>query len=291
MENNNIPQNKIVQTYAEDMAHVLEEDKGGLIKKIIHGEEEHEKEKRELSPQSKKNKFFMFLGMLLTFISLGTLFFFIFQRSAPSVPVQKQFIPIIFTDKDSLLELADLKKDAISAKFFNAVNNTTVKPGGIEGMYPTLNKGPVGLRQFITIIEGNFTPGTNNFIDDNFFMGAFNSADQTNPSISAGKSFFMLLKMRSIPDIFDTMHAWEPKLFVDLHGFFGINFSPDTKYLLTKEFQDGIVENKNARILYDTDNKIVMMYVFADDNSVVITNSENAVHEIILRLASSQIKK
>ena len=101
----------------------------------------------------------------------------------------------------------------------------------------------------------------------------------------------MLLKMRSIPDIFEILRAWESKMFFDLHGFLGINISPETKYLLTANFEDGIVENKNARILYDLDRKIVIMYVFAEDNSVIITENNAAVREIILRLASSQIKK
>ena len=46
----------VVETYAEDMAKVIEDDKSGLVKKIIHGAEEHEIEKINLSPESKKNK-------------------------------------------------------------------------------------------------------------------------------------------------------------------------------------------------------------------------------------------
>jgi hypothetical protein len=80
-------------------------------------------------------------------------------------------------------------------------------------------------------------------------------------------------------------------MFLDLHGFFGVDLLPETKYLLTKNFENGIIENKNARILYDTDKNIVMAYVFADDNSIVITNSENAVREIILRLGASEVKQ
>jgi len=34
-----------------------------------------------------------------------------------------------------------------------------------------------------------------------------------------------------------------------------------------------------------------MMYVFADDNSVVITETIPAAHEIMLRLAASRVKK
>jgi len=97
--------------------------------------------------------------------------------------------------------------------------------------------------------------------------------------------------MRSLTDIFDAMHSWEEKMFFDLHEFFGIDVTAETKYLLTKEFQDSIVKNKNARILYASDNQIVIMYILANDTSVVITNTKNAGEEIMLRLAASQIKK
>ena len=94
-------------------------------------------------------------------------------------------------------------------------------------------------------------------------------------------------------------------MFSDLHGFFGVDISPETSYLLTKNFEDGIVGNKNARILYRTSeegegsapsslptaNKIVMMYVFADDTSVVIANTDKAAREIMLRLAGSDTKQ
>jgi hypothetical protein len=34
-----------------------------------------------------------------------------------------------------------------------------------------------------------------------------------------------------------------------------------------------------------------MMYIFADDDSVIITNTEDAAKEIMLRLAASRVKK
>jgi hypothetical protein len=87
------------------------------------------------------------------------------------------------------------------------------------------------------------------------------------------------------------MRAWEEKMFSDLHGFFGFEISTETKSLLNENFQDGIIQNKNARILYDANKKIVMMYIFADDDSVIITNTEDAAKEIMLRLAASRVKK
>src|SRR3989338_7454246 len=178
MEKDNEIKQKITTTYAEDMAKVLEEDqKGGLIKKIIHGEEEYQREKRNLSPESAQNRFFILIGALFVVISVVTLFFLFF------------------------------------------------------------------------------------------------------------------IKVRSVPDVFDSFRLWEKKMFFDLHELFGMSLSSEVEYLLTKDFEDGIVENKNARILYSQDAKIVMAYIFADDNSVIVTNTENAAHEIMLRLASSRVKK
>lgn len=282
------PKHTIVQTYAEDMAGALSGGKGGVIKNIIHSEEEHERERRNLSPESRKNRFFMLLGSLFILASFGTLSYFLLSREVPSVGVVEQFVPIIFTDNEVLLELADLKPAEIKAKIFKQAQSTSVVGGGIDGIYPTLGGNAVGLREFFSLVESNLTLSQGSSIEDNFLMGVFKQEPD--------KNFFILLKTRSMIDVFDSMRAWEPKMFTDLYGFFGLELNADTKYLLTASFEDGIIENKNARILYtkeelEGEKKIVMMYVFADDNSVVIANSAQAVREIILRLASSQIKR
>ncbi|OGI65678.1 hypothetical protein A2642_00500 [Candidatus Nomurabacteria bacterium RIFCSPHIGHO2_01_FULL_39_10] len=286
-------QNKIIKTYASDMERVIEDDTGGgLIKKIIHGEEEHEKEKMASSPESKKNKFFMFIGIVLLGIGLTTLSYLLSAKEAPTVSVERQFVPLIFNDKSVFVEIKDFTKDQIVQTILNATNTALVKQGGVQGIYPTYDKKMAGLRQFVSLIKGNFIPGSDIFVSENFLMGVVNSESKpVSADASAGKDFFILLKVRSNVDVFDSLRAWEKKMFSDLHGFFGVALSPETKYLLIKEFQNGVVENKNARLLFDKENKIVMMYILADDTSVIITNTENATHEIMLRLASSQVEK
>lgn len=294
MEQNNEIKNKVVKTYAEDMAQAIEGDKEiGLIKKIIHGEEEHEIEKRNLSPESKKNKFFMMVSALLIFLALAILSFFVFSKDVATVPVEKQFVPIIFVDRTDFLEVKGLGKEEIVQTVLNKVNETKVKPGGVEGIYLRDGKKVVGLREFLALLKGNFVLDNSGLVNDNFLLGVVNN--ETQPASLAGKNFFILLKVRTLADIFDSLRAWESKMFSDLYGFFGIVISSETKHLFTAAFQDGIVENKNARILYQKDeqedNKIVMMYILADDTSIIITNTNDAAREIILRLASSQIKK
>lgn len=284
-------QNKVVKTYAEDMARAIEDDTQGLIKKMIHGEEEKEIEKKNLSPESKKNKVFMLVSIFFLVIALGIVSFLLFiKEEINTVPVEKQFVPIIFNDKSTFFEVFGLKKEEIIQTVFNQADNTSVKIGGIDGIYLTENKQIIGLRRFLSLIKSTFVPGDDKLlVSDNFLMGSYLTGLKVS-SPTAG-DFFILLKVRSTLDIFNSLRAWEGKMLTDLHGFLGINLSSETNYLFKKDFDDGIIENKNARVLYDEGGRIVLMYIFVDENSVVITNSEPATHEIILRLASSEKKQ
>ncbi len=291
MEKEEKTQNKVIKTYAEDMARAIEDDTQGLIKKMIHGEEEREIEKKNLSPESKKNKFFMLVSIFFLVIALGIVSFLLFiKEEINTVPVEKQFVPIIFNDKSTFFEVFGLKKEEIIQTVFNQADNTSVKIGGIDGIYLTENKQIIGLRRFLSLIKSSFAPGDDKFlVSDNFLMGSYLTGIKAS-SPTAG-DFFILLKVRSTLDIFNSLRAWEGKMLTDLYGFLGINLSSETNYLFKKDFDDGIIENKNARVLYDEGGRIVLMYIFVDENSVVITNSEPATHEIILRLASSEKKQ
>jgi hypothetical protein len=283
MEENKL-KNKNVETYAADMVKAIGSDKGGLIKKIIHEEEEHEAEKINLSPGSRKNRLFMFISITLIILALGVLIFFaFFNNKINTISIAPQTTPAVFIDQTDFTPVDGLTKDGIEKTIFNQANNTKVKIGGINGIYLTENKKVVGFSRFSTLIKSSFTASQLGQIGDNFLLGAFNNKET--------KDLFVLLKVKSFSGIFPVMQSWESKMLYDLHGFFGVVLSPDTNYLFTKSFEDGIVANKNTRILRDNNGNIVLMYVFINDSSIIITNSEAATNEVILRINSSQIKK
>jgi hypothetical protein len=283
MENENKLKNKNVETYTQDMVKAIEGDKGGLIKKIIHEEEEHEALKKDLSPGSRKNRVFMFVSIVLIFLALIVLIFLaFFYKNISIAPIALQSSSIIFTDQTNFMSIDGLTKEKVAETFLNQVNNTKVKIGGVEGIYLTENKKVIGFKRLATLVKSSLTSDQIGLINDNFLSGVVSKET---------KDLFVLLKVRSFADIFPVMRDWENKMLYDLGGFFGVKITPDTNYLFTKNFEDGIVANKNARILYDNNGKIVLMYVFVNDSSIIITNSETATQEVILRLASSQIKK
>lgn len=279
-----------VETFASDMARIINTDKGGLVRKIIQEEEAHQAEKTNLSPESRKNKLFMFIGVFLIILSLGVLALFaLLKENIFTFTPQRQINPIIFLDKTEFREISGLDKDKIIFAIRDELNKTEIKRNGIEGVYLIQNQNIIGFRKFLSLVKANLTEDKITFLNDNFLLGIYNKNIIANGE--ENKNIFILLKVRSFIDIFDGMKFWEPKMFFDLHNLFGIELNANTNHLLIKGFEDGIIQNKNARILYDNAGVPVLMYVYADDTSVIITDSEQAVKEVIIRLSQGQIKK
>src|ERR1035437_5679505 len=97
---NKLP-NAVVETYAGDMVNIMGNETEGLIKKIIHGEENKEAEKKNLSPESNKNKIFLIIGVLLLVFALSITFFFLSQKSTGIVVVQQPVTSLIFTNQNT----------------------------------------------------------------------------------------------------------------------------------------------------------------------------------------------
>ncbi len=283
MEQEEQPKIKSVETYTDDMVKVLESDKGSTIKKIIQEEEERERQKKNLSPESLRNRIFMIAGMVLLVLALGAMVFATFLgEKAGIVPLQAPFGTAIFVDKNSFNETKDLSAKDTSSLLNAKISEADVKAGGIEGIFLTNNGRNISFGNLNSILKWGFPSSGVSSITD-FLIGVYNG--------TSGKDPLVLLKVSSLDDIFGSMRAWEGTMLSDLSGMFGINITAENKYLLTENFQDGIIENKNARVLYDNNGNIVLMYVFADDNSVIITNGISAVDEVLSRLSGAKVAK
>jgi hypothetical protein len=273
-------QDKFIETYAEDVTKFIDKSQGGLIKKIIYEQEYYEAENQKTSPELKKNKLFVLISVLLVFSALAVLFFLkTLKKEIYTTEVREQPKQIIFTDRAGFNEIKDFSKDEIIKTILNQANVADLKNGEINGVYLTENKKVIELSRFFEIFKINpFMEGVNvdpekiNLFKKNFLIGTLD------------KNLFILLKVGSMGEIFEAMRFWEEKIFQDLHEFFNITLSSENNYLVTKDFEDAIIQNKNARVLYDKDNKIIIMYIFMDDSSILLTREEALVREVLERL-------
>lgn len=481
MEENKKIENKPIHTYSADMQSAILGISGAEVKRIID-EEERKNTERELSPESRKSRIFIGASIFLILIALGVVGFWYNAQKEEVLSVRTRFQPLIFHDSTVLVEVGGLAKEKVAEAIWLKSLDTTVKEGGIEGLYLTENKKVLGWKRLLVLLRANlagsdldpmsenmllgvynaqdsnvlpsvvlpednaqviptsaievptieiegepvslstgafFKTGTVEFVDESalvqaretisdfldtvdlktskikvlgtysierpwdknqeiaearrdlgvsilmeVLMAKYSSEEMQNviieseakgvsildlyptailsamsqtevdeainatqgiqyealaktkstfvprpmppkvpepeeaPELTAGdyiprtdRDIFILMKVRSFTDVFPSMRVWEAKMFNDLHAVFGIPINSKTSYLLTKNFQDGIVGNKNARILYTTEGQIALMYIFADETSVIVTNSVPASREAMLRLAGSRIRK
>ncbi len=281
---------KNIETYTGDMAKVLKENKDGLIKRVINEEEEHEAEKKNLSPKSKKNQTLIVVSLsliIIAFIALVSVAFL--HNEVNRLFVATPSSSLIFTDSTDFKPIDGLTSAQVANTFRNQAENVKVKIGGIDGIYLTENNKVVGFKRFNALIESSFDLSKADIVNDNFLLGSYLNG------LKGGSPFagnpFILLQVKSFFDAFPVMRAWERKMLYDLHGFFGMDITLENNYLFTKNFEDGILANKNARVLKDNGGNIILAYVFVDNTYVVIANSESVINEVSLRINGSQIKK
>jgi hypothetical protein len=68
---------------------------------------------------------------------------------------------------------------------------------------------------------------------------------------------------------------------------YNINVAGENSYLLSKPFQDSVLKNQDARVLYDNQGQVVMLYLFVNnDDLIIIAKDESAVLEILNRLGT-----
>ncbi len=278
MEGDNKLKGKDIETFTGDMVKAIESDRAGLVKKIIHENEEHEEEKKNLSPESKKNKLFVVISGVLVVSAVAVLSFVLFLKLSGNTPAP---IPpsysFIFLDRTVFRPIDGLSRDKITEVIRDETENSAVKEGGIEGIYLTENKKTISLRRFLSLLrEEELEPGDFPPIDDNFLAGVLNEG---------GKVPFFLLKVNSFVDIFPVMRGWEDDMPEDFRGIFGGEFAGGEGLV----WQDGVVENKNARILKGKDESVLMMYVFVSDSYVLITDARAATAEVVRRVFGNQL--
>jgi hypothetical protein len=275
-----IPTQKVVETLATDMAGVLGDESGGVVKKIIAEEEARDAEKNKISPESNENRIYIGLGLIFITISLVTFGYLFFKTKGRTVDVATPVDPMVFIDKITFIDATDLTKDDVVSAMIKEMLAPEINNGAIEGVYLKKNNMLLGLRAFLKLMDSSITLPANNFIDDNFLLGFLNNE---------GRGPFVLLKVSSIPDVFNTFRTWENKMYPEVGNLLGMTERLEPASAVAEKFVDGFIENKNARFLYKNDGSIALVYALADEHHIVIANTTEAVREIIFRLAGNKI--
>jgi hypothetical protein len=155
-----------------------------------------------------------------------------------------------------------------AALFKNMMGTFTSTNERIIQTYPTIpdsDQTPATTQEIFSVIDPNAPGSFIRSLDAKMMIGALKQGDTTSP--------FVILQTDSFEAAFAGMLAWEPGMQGDLAPLF-------TK-TGTNAFVDRAIENHNVRTKEDPAGKTILIYAFVDQSTILITDSEAALLELI----------
>ncbi len=299
MEENKKPNNldsdlKVIHTYTSDMADAVRQNEMSVIKIALA-----EKEKRESEEMYKKSEgsnsskiFLIFGGIILIGIALGITYFVTKKNIETNSPIQttKEIeAPIVYNEKVFIDTAGLTTHNDLSGAIKKEVENTS-KDNSVKAIFLKKDVGGkselVDVNGFTSLIGETAPQALIRNLGEEYLIGTYNikDGDISKPHL------FLIFNIKDYNQIYASMLAWEKTLLNDMNLIFNIDVNEDRSELLEKQWSDIIINNKDARVLYDNLGKEVLYYIFIDKNSFLITDSQDMIKEIGARITSKKTK-
>jgi hypothetical protein len=277
-----------VRTYATDIAEMMKREKGSIIKIALAEQERRDKFKEKLDPTATKNVVVMMLGFILIVGGIMIFIYSIVNRSKPvDVTISNVVFPsLIFTENQVQIDMTDLNKTELFNAIEAQVGNRTLVPETINNLYISY-KTPVGQAAvpatvFLQKLGINVPDTLFQNLYPQFMLGVYSMEPKNNE--------FLIFKVKDFNDTFIAMRDWEESMLSDTLRLFKIDTSGDGKAIFSKDFETVTLFNKEARVLKNSSDKVILSYIFLDPKTVMVTTQTDAVQEVIKRLNLHNIK-
>ncbi len=280
-----------LHTYAGDMATMVRDNEGSVIKIAMAEQKRREQEirKEKIKTQTNMGVVFMLIALVLIGISIPIANYLkeegkkramheeIITELATLVPSDSQTI----IPADTLVSTEDVvnaiskerakeNKSLIESVFFTLGNDTT--------------KRLLTSSEFLAKIGSSIPQGLKMVLDKPFMIGIYRSVGGSDPHT------FFIFKITSFDQAVAGSYAWEKTLLDEFYPFLNIPAGEDKKTLLEKNFEDIILYNNNMRVLTDDAKTPIMYSLFLNQNLFMITDSQDAIVEVAKRLRTENAK-
>jgi len=291
--NNNPKSPKNIHTYMSDMAEVVRQNEMSVIKIAVEEQKRRETTDyyQKIEKQSKGKIFWIIGGLIILAGAIALTYFTLQKKKEINTP------PVIIKTPETLISF-DMEE---SIDFTNIINKIDVI---------NIFEKELATREASESIKAIFLKKQTNEIQNTLLLESFISSLKTNIPSSLLRSFspdymigtytpvslydkshlFLILKINDYNQAYAGMLEWEKTMLTDLFSLFNIKIDEKNKDLFEKSFKDIIIKNKDARILYTSDGTDILFYLFPDKNTLIISDNQEAVKEIITRLLAKQSK-
>ncbi len=282
-----------IQTYMSDMANVVR-DREMSVTKIASIEHKSREDKNYYREEKKphNNKTFFIIGGIIIIISAVIVSYLLIQKTEeknkPHQIIKTYETQISYNKKVTLNATNVTDKNDL----FNLINPEIIKKGNTESIKDILLTKQINnvisqlpLDSLLKLLKVTAPDSLIRSFSKNYMMGTYtplNTNKKTN--------LFLIIKIKNYNLAYAGMLEWEKTIIYDLFTFFRINIKGDNNKLLNKPFQDVIIKNKDIRVLYNEEGIGVFFYLFSNRKTLIISDSQNAIKEIITRLLIQKTK-
>lgn len=287
-ENLNQPNNskddlQVLETYSSDMAEAVREKEMSVIKIAMAEKEKREREEIIVVPgESSVSKFFLiFFGIILLLGSIAGLYYFTQIKNKPvaQVVVVKEIKTIIPYDEKSSIDITDKNNISGITNIIQSEKSKVGKSKSIRAILLTETINNVAqllpLKDILSLTASNIPPVIFRSLSGEYMLGVFTDTT-TKPSL------FLILKTNNYDITYAGMLDWEKTIPNNLKNLF--SGSQDASVGTDGIFKDTLINNKDARVLYNSNGDGILYYLFTDKNTLVVTDSADTAKELIARL-------
>ncbi|MBP6856202.1 MAG: hypothetical protein KBC49_00950, partial [Candidatus Pacebacteria bacterium] len=276
---------KSIRTYQSDMADAVRMNEGSVIKIAVAEQERKAREQQVEIKSERVSNVFAIGGVLLALVAIGVLGYSIIATREKEIVVTGTPLnqSLIRNDGTEALVISGKNKQEIAKEFYEIASVLKEKKNGVFNINPieddTTQKTRPTAKDFFTALQTSMPGPLYRSLSDEYMLGSISLEEKGSP--------FIILKPTSFDYAYSGMLQWEKKMVDDFFILYNINVAGENSYLLSKPFQDSVLKNQDARVLYDNQGQVVMLYLFVNnDDLIIIAKDESAVLEILNRLGT-----
>lgn len=263
-----------IHTVKDDLSMALSGNSARTVKKAIDDARAEENVTRNRNLRSNKNKFLFGLSIILLVVATILIVLGLGKRNfGATVEPQIIYPGLITYDDTKIIGEFEPKPSLMKKKWLDA--NVDLKMGLTRLRFQNID--PVKTKDLVeafgwemsAILKGNLGP----VIDFGFYK---NENDNVSP--------FILIQTLGTDQAFAGFSTWEDKILFDLGEVFNFNDLAALDPIYQKQFESILIQSHDGRVLYDDNGQIVLIMIFLDESHAVVTNSKEAVTEILKRV-------
>ena len=290
-ESNNINLNNktsSIHTYAGDMATMVRENEASVIKIAMAEQKRRSLEIEKQVSTQQKNRALIF-GILSVVLIIGSIFIYKYLEQRGKVEathpeIITQLPTLIPADTQTIIDASSIAGREDLVRVIKNLKNQK-KNGLIESIFLKSDNKIWDSAKFLEVIGSSIPGNFQRSLDSNIMIGIYRPTLTNNQN-----GLFFVFRSNSYEQAVAGAYAWEKTLLDEFSTIFNIDIKNEKILLLQKPFEDILIQNTDARVLKDLDNKPIMYSVLLNQNLYIVSDKQEIIIEALKRLRTQNAK-